>query len=95
MDLERGILIQDPPLELAQRRTGFDPELFDEVLATALEGVERVGLSPAAVEREHQLSPQALAERMLRGQGFQLGNELAVAAEREIGLDAVFERAQA
>ena len=37
---------------------------------------------------------QALAHGMLRHERLELGDELAVAAEREVGLDPLFERGE-
>ena len=48
---------------------------------------ERVGLAPAAVQREHQLGVQLLVERMVPGERLQFRQELRVLAEREPGLD--------
>src|SRR5262249_57037155 len=60
MDVERRVLLEDRALELAQRVAGLDPELLHERPARALVDGERVGLSPGAVQREHQLATQAL-----------------------------------
>ena len=43
----------------------LDPEAVDEHLARLPVGGQRVGLAPAAVQREHQLRMQALAQRVL------------------------------
>ncbi len=56
VDLERRILIQDLPLELAKRRRGLDPELVDEGAPRLLIRRQRFGLAAAAIEREHQLA---------------------------------------
>ena len=45
-------------------------------------------MAPGAVERQHQLLTQALAERVLAHQGTKLGNEHDVAPTPEVGLDA-------
>ena len=50
--------------------------------------VERVCLPPAAVEREHQLPAEALAERVLADERLQLADDVGVRAELEVGLDA-------
>ena len=57
--------------------------------------LERLGLSARAVEREHQLAAQALAMGVLRDQRLQLADQLGVAAERKVGLDALLERREA
>jgi len=58
---QRLVLAQDRPLELLQRRPGLDPELIDEQLPPGPVGLERLGLPPGAVEREHQLGARPLA----------------------------------
>src|SRR5262249_60812864 len=45
-----------------------------------------------AVEREHQLRPEPLAERLRCDELFELGNELQVTPESELGFDAQLER---
>jgi hypothetical protein len=52
-------------------------------------------LAVAAVQGEHQLRAQALAQRVAPDQGFQLADELSLAAEREIGFDQLLERHEA
>src|SRR5262249_51539287 len=53
-----------------------------------LVGGERIRLPTGPVEREHQLAEQPLAERMRGDRPLELGDELAVASEVELGVDA-------
>src|SRR5262249_25767656 len=46
------------------------------------------------VQREHELSVQALTERVLERERFELADELRVAPERQIGIDALLEHRQ-
>ncbi len=48
---ERGIVAQDPALQLLELRAGVHAELFDEQLTGGPAGGERVGLPSRAVER--------------------------------------------
>ena len=48
-----------------------------------------------AIEGKHQLSAQPLPKRVLGDKRFQLADELLVAAEREVGVDAIGERGEA
>ena len=82
------------PFELAQRRTGLETELVGEQVPGALERTQAVGLSVAPVEREHQLSPEALAQWMLEDEAFELGRDGLVLARGQIGVDAVLRRGQ-
>ena len=91
---ERLVLVEDVALELLERRAGLDPELLRERPPGVGVGVERVRLTAAAVEREHLLPAQALAQGMAANHRLELGGDLAVTAEREIRLDAILERRQ-
>ena len=86
--VELRILVEDCPFESSQRRPGLDPELLDERLPRRPVRRQRVGLPARAVEREHQLAAQSLAQRVLGDECFELGNELGCATEREVGVDA-------
>ena len=57
-----------------------------------VEGLEGVGLAAAAVEREHQLPPQPLPERVLLERRTKRGDDLAMVSERERRLELLFER---
>ena len=89
------VLAKDRLLELVQRRARLDAELVDEQPARLAIDLERLGLSTGAVERSHERRAQPLAQRMLADEHLELGDELGVAAEREVGFDAPLERAQA
>ena len=68
---------EDLPVELGELGSGLDPELLDEHLARPSIGLQRIGLAPAAVQREHQLRVQLLAPRMLGGQAARSGTSSA------------------
>ena len=87
------VLAQDRRLERAQVRRRLDAEPFDERAVRVAVGGERVGLAAGAVERQHQLAAQALPQRMCLDQRLELPGDLGVAADREIGLDALAEAA--
>ncbi len=70
---------------------GIDAELLDEGLACSAVGGERVGLPARAVEREHELRARALAQRLGLDERLELGDELGVAAQREVGVDALLD----
>ncbi len=91
---ERAVVPEDRLLELLQGRPGLEPELVAQRLAGAREHLERRALAVAAVEREHQLPAQPLSARMLRHERLELGHELAFAADRQVGLDAILEHGE-
>ena len=81
-------------MQLPQLGSRLDPERLDEHRARLPKGLQRVGLATGAVEREHQLAVQALAQRMLDDQTLELRHQLAVPAGAEIGLHASLQRRQ-
>ena len=89
---EGGILLQDRPFELAERRPRLDPELGAERDAAVAVDLERLGLAAGPVERRHQLPRMRSRSGCCATSVAQLAYERAVAAEREIGVDPVLER---
>jgi hypothetical protein len=87
-------VIQDLSLEVLQSGTGFDPELVDEERACVLEDLQSVRLPSRAVQREHELGAQPLAERMVGDQALEPGNNLRVSAELQVCLDLLFDHRQ-
>ena len=92
--VERGILLEDALVELAQPASRFDPELLDEHPAGVRVDLERLGLAAGAVEGQHELAAGALSQRLGRDQPLQPPDHLLVVAEREVGLDPVLARGQ-
>ena len=89
---EHGILLQDAALEPLQALARLQPDLLGERQSTLLVDLQRLGLAVGAIEREHELAAEPLAKRMAGHERLELADELAVAAEGEIGLDPLFER---
>jgi hypothetical protein len=81
------LLAEDRLLELLERRARVDPELLDERSARVPVDLERLRLAARAVEREHELGAEALAERVRGDELLQLSDDFPVPAEGEIGLD--------
>ena len=82
------------PLEIAQLVARIEAELVGEQRARASRGGKRFRLSPRAVEGEHELARQTLAQRVLRRQPLELRYDLGMAAEGEVRLQALFETAE-
>jgi hypothetical protein len=57
--------------------------------------LERLGLPPGAIQREHELAAQALASRVRDDQALELRDKGTVSSEREVGLEAILERTEA
>ena len=82
-------------MQIAQRAPGLDPELLDQRRARGLVDGERIGLAPRAIEGEHELPAQSLAQWVLGGERLELADELGVLARCEIGVDPLLQRAEA
>ena len=50
-----------------------------------------LGLPPALVERQHELTAQPLPERVLRDQELELAHQIRGASEREVRVDPLLE----
>lgn len=89
--IERGVLLQDRALESLQRGARLEADLLDQGPARCLVGLERLGLSPAAIQRGHQLPVQALAQRITGYEGLEFTHHVVVTAQCQVCLDAVFD----
>ena len=78
-------------LELGAR---VEAELLSEQATTLAVDIERVGLSAAPIEREHELSAQSLPQGVGVDQRAQRRDELGMATERQQRLVAVLDRCQ-
>jgi hypothetical protein len=78
-----------------QRRARLDPEVADECLPRLSVAAQRICLPARAVEREHQLPAQALAQRMVGDERVELADQLLVQAAREVAVDPLHPRDEA
>ena len=62
---QRRVVGEHPLLELGQRRRRLEAELLDEHAAVVAVHAERVGLTTGAVQGDHQLRSERLAQRVL------------------------------
>ena len=85
---------QDRALELLQGTPRLKAEPVQQFTPSVLISLERVGLPTRAVQREHQLSAKALAQRMLADQRLELAHQPRVLARREVRVDPVLEHDQ-
>jgi hypothetical protein len=91
---ERFVSGPDRSLEALERRSGLDPESAVEGPAGVLVCCQRLVRAPVSMERKHELSSEALAERVRRDQGLQLVEDLGVSLQREIRLHPFLERCE-
>ena len=91
------VVAQDAMLEVAELRSRFHPQLLDEQATRRGVDRERVGLPACPVQRHHELPAEALVERMVGDELLELGDQLGVAPESDVGCDAIGQdsRAQA
>ena len=87
-----GILHEDRLLEILECLVWLKAKFFDKQAASVSIGSESLGLSPRAIESQHQLAPKPLSHRMCRDERLDLADELCVAAEGQVSLDPVLER---
>ena len=88
---QRRVLPQDRALELLELHARLESQPLDEHAARFLVGGEGVGLAPRPVEREHELSAKALPQRIAGDERLQLGDELGMSPELEVGVDALLD----
>ena len=94
LELELGVLLEDRLLEPPQRLAGLEPELVGQLLTGGAVDVQRLGLAARAVERQHELAAQTLAQRVRRDQRLQLADQVGMPAAGQLGVDALLERRQ-
>ena len=85
---------EDPLLERSQLGARFQPELVIQRLAASAIHIKRVGVAPASVQSEHQLSQQPLPVGVQSHESLELANQPAVMTEHEVGVDTVLKRGQ-
>ena len=76
-------------MKRAEALAGFDAELLDQSVTGGAERGERVGLPAASVEGEHLQLDEVLGERVGEDERVELTQDLALATELEIELDAL------
>ena len=86
-DRQCRVLAQDRGLQALQLGSRLDADLLDQGGARLHVGLERVRLASAAIQREHPLGVQALAQRVLGQQRVNLTEDLLVAAGGQVGID--------
>ena len=74
-------------MQAAELGRRLDPDLVDQGLPGVAERLERVGLAPAPVQREHPLRVQPLPQRVLRQQRVDIADDLVMAAGGQARLD--------
>jgi len=92
---KRRVMPEDPLLERSERRGRHEPELLVEGPAEVLQRRQRVRVPPAAIQREHQLRPRALTERLAGDERLELWRHGCVLPEGQLGVDAILDAVEA
>lgn len=87
-------MAQDGRVQVRQPGAGLDAVLGPKDAVHLLVSTQRLGLPTACVESEHASGPQPFPQRIHPGQGFDLGQDVAGAPARQLGLDPLFPRGQ-
>ena len=93
-EVEAWVLIQDSLLELLHDWRWVEAQLVAQHDPQPLIGAQRVGLPPGAVERDHQLRDQALAQGVPSDEALELRHQLGVPADRKLCVGQILLRAQ-
>jgi hypothetical protein len=87
LDVQHRVLAQDRVVQAPQLRARLDPDLLHQRAACVHVGLERLGLAPAPIQREHPLRVQPLAQRVPGQQRLDLANDLAMAPGGQVRVD--------
>ena len=74
-------------MQSAKIGAGFHADLFHEKAPCIAKRLERLGLAPTAIQREHALRVQALAQGVLGQQALDLAEDLLMAPRAQVSVD--------
>ena len=80
---QRGVDGQHLLVDPGQVAARVDAQLLGQHPAAVLEHPQRLGVPPAAVQRDHQQPAHPLPQRMIRHHGGEVGHDLLVPAQRQ------------
>ena len=80
--------------QVLKRLAGFDPEVVGELASAVLVDAKRLGLPARSIQRRHELAAGALPEWLAADEPLQLGDELSMASEVEVGLHSILDGAE-
>jgi hypothetical protein len=87
-------MVEDLQLQVSERWTGLKAQLSRQDIPCALIHLQRVGLSSATVQSDHQPPDKPLMRGMLRHELLELRHQLLVTTERQPGVGASLKRLQ-
>lgn len=80
---QRGVLGEDAPLEVGDRRARFEPGAFDRARSELGPDAQRLGGAPGAVQDLHQQEVHRLVGGVLGGRSLEVGQDGARLARRD------------
>ena len=86
------MLLKDALLELPQRDTRLDTDLVDQHVTSSPEGPQGIRLPSRAVQRQHQLRPNPLTERVGHHRLLELGHDQLMATRFDQRIHTVLTR---
>ncbi len=90
MVLQEGrVVVEHTSLELPEPRRWFEPELVAQECPEGGCLAQRFRGAPAAMQGDDQLVPEALAQRVLGGERFELADARGMFAEGEARLQQI------
>lgn len=87
MERKSGVGSQNPLMQSAQLRSGFDAELIDQDAARLIEHCQRLCLPIAEEEGEHELAAQAFVQRVFPDQLRERAGQVGVPAKVVQGVE--------
>ena len=85
--VQRLVVREDGHVQPPQRLPGVDAEFAGEQVADPPVGGQRLRLSAAPVQRQHELAVQPLPQRMVGDQPLQFSGQRVVPAKRQVSFD--------
>ena len=85
---------KDRPLERLERLAGLEAEVLGQQPTCLAIRIERLGLPPRSIQREHELRAQTLPQRVLSDRCLQLTHDAEMPAKCQLGLETLLERGQ-
>jgi hypothetical protein len=91
-DVEHGVLAEDRLVQAAELGSWLDPDLLHERVTGVAIRLQRGGLPATAVQREHPLPVEPLAQRVDLDQRVQARCDLGMPSRGQVGLDGQLRR---
>ena len=85
-------MLEDGSLKRLQLGARLEAQLVHEGSPRLTVSLQRLGLATCAIEREHELTPRALPQRLLRDERSRVADDLVVVTRGKLEVDAILDR---